>query len=352
MQKTSEMLPPLTFVIEWENAIDIEAEWAQEAMRAFEAELTRCKERFREKPCVFYLYDERMVDESTINDLIAHVAPGLPYLTDLELVATVDLSYYQLKNFGISRARTEFSVMLDSDAAPQPGWIDGILAPFADPEISAVGGFTVLGCNDLLSKVMALIWLFNLPSESVETVKRRKIHVNNCAVRTAFFRQHPFPELPGAFKKQCGFWLREIDRLGFKWVRTADAMVVHAPHPRISFVAWRAWKMGMDGDFQMFHLVSRSRLRRLGSAFVLPNKKNLRAWNRIWTKGREVDLPVYQRPLAILLSLCFYSSMLAGQLGSALFRSFQDLPATDTLPDRSVTSSEAQMKSQGSVSRP
>ncbi len=102
--------------------------------------------------------------------------------------------------------------------------------------------------------------------------------------------------------------------------------------------------MGKDSDFQMYHLVSRSRLRRLGSAFALPGKKTLRAWNRIWTKGTEVDLPVYQRPLAMLLSLGFYSSMLAGQLGSALFRNFQTLPATEALPDRSVAASEAQMK--------
>lgn len=343
MDRTPSKLPPLTFVIEWENAIDIDAAWAQDAMRAFEAELARCKERFREKPCVFYLYNEQTVDESTINDLIAHVAPGLPHLSNLELVATVGLSYYELKNVGISRVRTEFSVMIDSDAAPQPGWIDGILAPFADPEIMAVGGFTVLGYNDLLSKVMALLWLFDLPSESVETVKRKKIHVNNCAVRTAFFRQHPFPELPGAFKKQCGFWLREVDRLGFKWVRTTDAMVVHAPHPRTSFVAWRAWKMGMDGDFQMFHLVSRFRLRRLGAAFALPGKKLFRAWTRIWTKGSEVGLPAYQRPLAMLLALGFYSSMLAGQFGSALFRSFQTLPATDALPERGVSDKLARL---------
>jgi hypothetical protein len=339
-------LPPVTFVIEWENAIDIEAEWTCEAMRAFEAELTRCKDYFVAKPCVFYLYDERTVDESTVIDMIAQVAPNLPELVNVEFVATPGLTYYQLKNFGISRARTEFSIMLDSDAAPQPGWIDGILAPFADPEIIAVGGFTVLGCKDLLSKMMALIWLFNLPSESDETVRRKKIHVNNCAVRTAVFRQHPFPELPGAFKKHCGFWLREIDRRGLRWVRTADAMVVHAPHPRISFVVWRAWKMGMDNDFQVFHLVSRSRLRRLGSAFLLPSQKTLRAWKRIWMKGGEVGLPAYQRPLAMALSLCFHSSMLTGQLGSALFRNFPTLPATEALPDRSVAVPEVRIGEQ------
>ena len=346
MPDRPEKLPPLTFVIEWENATDIEAEWTQEAMRAFEAELARCKDRFVAKPYVFYLYDEQTVDESKINDVIAQVAPALPDLVNLELVAAVGLTYYQLKNFGISQAPTEISIMLDSDAAPQPGWIDGILAPFGDPEIVAVGGFTVLGCKDLLSKMMALIWLFNLPSESDETVRRKKIHVNNCAVRTAVFRQHPFPELPGAFKKQCGFWLREIDRLGLKWVRTADAMVVHAPHPQIFFVAWRAWKMGMDNDFQVFHLVSRSRFRRLWSAFLLPAKKTLRAWKRIWTKGGEVGLPTYQRPLALLLSLGFHSSMMAGQLVSAVFRGFPPLPATQTLPDRSAPVPGVQVREQ------
>lgn len=331
-----EKLPQLTFVIEWENATDVEAEWTWEAMRAFESELARCKDHFVATPYVFYLYDEHTVDQSTINNVIARVAPALPNLANLQLVPTAGLTYYQLKNFGISLAPTEFSVMLDSDAAPQTGWIEGILAPFADPGMVAVGGFTVLGCSDLLSKMMALIWLFNLPSESDETVRRKKIHVNNCAVRTAAFRQHPFPELPGAFKKHCGFWLREIDRLGLKWTRTADAMVVHAPHPRISFVAWRAWKMGLDNDFQVFHLVSQSRLRRLWSAFVLPTQKTLRAWKRIWTKGAEVGLPTYQRPLALLLSLGFHVSMMAGQLVSALFRSFQTLPATGILPNRSA----------------
>ena len=42
--------------------------------------------------------------------------------------------------------------MLDSDAAPQPGWLENLIAPFADPEVMAVGGFTVLGYDDLLSQ--------------------------------------------------------------------------------------------------------------------------------------------------------------------------------------------------------
>ena len=73
---------------------------------------------------------------------LARAAPRIPELADLEILATPGLTYYRLKNFGIARSTTEISIMLDSDASPQPGWLEGILKPFADPEIMAVGGFT------------------------------------------------------------------------------------------------------------------------------------------------------------------------------------------------------------------
>ena len=102
-------------------------------------------------------------------------------------------------------------VFTNLDQKPQPGWLENILKPFQDPEIVVVGGFTVLGHNDLLSRTMALSWIFDLPDERDATVKRHKVHVNNCAVRTEFFKAHPFPDLgPGVFKKSCGFWLRGI----------------------------------------------------------------------------------------------------------------------------------------------
>ena len=110
---------------------------------------------------------------------------------------TDGLTYYKLKNFGIARATTDISIMLDSDAAPQPGWLEGLLKPFDDPEMMAVGGFTVLGYDDFLSKTFALSWIFDLKEERDKTVKRAKIHANNCAVRTEFFREASFPRPAG-----------------------------------------------------------------------------------------------------------------------------------------------------------
>ena len=64
--------------------------------------------------------------------------------------------------------------MLDSDAAPQPGWLENLIKPFADPKIMAVGGFTVLGYDDLLSKTFALGWIFDLREERTKTFEARK----------------------------------------------------------------------------------------------------------------------------------------------------------------------------------
>ena len=319
-------LPAVTIVIEWENAIDVEDKWTQAAMAALEREIADVAPKMAEKPRITYLYDKGSVAAGTIERALEAAAPRLRELADVEIVPTEGLTYYKLKNFGIARAKTDTAIMLDSDAAPEPGWLEHLVKPFADPELVAVGGFTVLGYDDFLSKTFALSWIFNLREEREKTVQRHKIHANNCAVRTDFFRQNPFPDLP-AFKKQCGFWLRDLSQRGYKFIRTADAMTVHAPHPGYKFLVWRAWTMGMDRDYQAFQTATRSRLGRVAFALQFFGKKVGKSWSRIVRKGGKVDLPVWQRPAAMLVTLGFYGIGLAGEIKSALTRDFEPLPA-------------------------
>jgi Glycosyl transferase family 2 len=320
--RKSPKLPAVTIVVEWENAIDVEDKWTQVAMSALERELASVASKMAAKPRVTYLYDRNAVAAGIIEQALATTAPRLRDHAEVEIVPTDGLTYYKLKNFGIGRATTDISIMLDSDAAPQPGWLEGLLKPFADPEIMAVGGFTVLGYDDFLSKTFALSWIFDLKQERDKTVERQKIHANNCAVRTDFFRSHPFPDLP-AFKKQCGFWLRDLSARGFKYTRTADAMTVHAPHPGYKFLAWRAWTMGMDRDYQAFQTGTRSRIGRIGYAFEFFGGKVGKSWGRIIAKGKLVDLPVWQRPAAMLVTFAFYGLSLVAEIGSALTRRFE-----------------------------
>lgn len=334
--KAQRALPAVTIVIEWENAIDVEEKWTSAAMAALEREIADVAPRMATKPRIMYLYDRNAVNPAVIETALAATAPRLKELADLEIIPTDGLTYYKLKNYGIDRSTTELSIMLDSDAAPQPGWLENLLKPFADPKIMAVGGFTVLGYDDLLSKTFALGWIFDVREERDRTVKREKIHANNCAVRTDFFRENPFPDLP-AFKKQCGFWLRDLTARGYDYTRTADAMTVHAPHPGYKFLVWRAWTMGMDRDYQAFQTATRSRIGRVGFAVKFFGGKVGKGWWRIWTRGKNVDLPVWQRPGAMAIILGFYGLGLVGEIGSALTRSFEPLPT----PRRADVKSEA-----------
>ena len=325
-RKPAKTLPPVTIVIEWENAIDVDDKWTRAAMAALQGEIEAVGPKMAEKPRITYLYDRNAVEPGTIENALQATAPKLTKLADLEILPTDGLTYYKLKNYGIGRSKTDISIMLDSDAAPQPGWLENLVKPFADPEIMAVGGFTVLGYDDFLSKAFALSWIFNLADERAKTVKRAKIHANNCAVRTDFFRANPFPDLP-AFKKQCGFWLRDLSAHGYRYTRTADAMTIHAPHPGYKFLAWRAWTMGLDRDYQAFQTATRSRLGRVGFAFKFFGGKVGKSWLRIIKRGGAVDLPVWQRPAAMLVTLGFYGVGLAGEITSALTRDFEPLPA-------------------------
>jgi hypothetical protein len=116
----------VTIVIEWENAIDVEDDWTEAAMAGLQRELESVAGRVAAKPRVTYLYDKNAVDPAVIRNVMARAAPRLPDLAELEILATPGLTYYKLKNFGIARSTTEISIMLDSDASPQPGWLEGL----------------------------------------------------------------------------------------------------------------------------------------------------------------------------------------------------------------------------------
>ena len=45
------------------------------------------------------------------------------------------------RNIGLAHARGDIVVFIDDDAIPEPDWLEALLAPYADPNVAAVGGF-------------------------------------------------------------------------------------------------------------------------------------------------------------------------------------------------------------------
>jgi hypothetical protein len=94
-----------------------------------------------------YLYDKNVVDPAAIRNVMARAAPrirpGGAETGDARLSHTVEeFRDRPLDHRNLDHARQR--------CVSQPGWLEGILKPFA--EIMAVGGFTVLGYDDLCRK--------------------------------------------------------------------------------------------------------------------------------------------------------------------------------------------------------
>jgi hypothetical protein len=318
MSNQSDLLP-CTIVIEWENAIDVKDEWADRAVAGLERELEATAPLMSAKPIVSYLFNSEAVNPESIRRAIAEAGPKLCDYAQVEIVPTNGLSYYELKNHGAARADTEVTIFLDSDAAPQPGWLRSMVAPFNEPSVMAVGGITVLAHEDFLSRTLALIWIFGLFEEREETARSWGIYANNTAVRTAFFRRHPFPKL-NAFKYSCVFWLRSILAQNHRYVRVPDAVTVHAPHPNYRFFFWRAWTTGVDRDFYVSHTRTPSRLGRTLRAGTFFLSKTVRALWRITTKRRSVGLPLWQVSGAMILAFGYSATLLVGQLWGVVSR--------------------------------
>jgi hypothetical protein len=315
-------LREITIVIEWENPRDVDSRWTDRAMRALADELAREDSTAKDGPTVLYLFDADILDEASVFDSIGRCAPELFELACVRAIPSPGLTYYQLKNQGVALAETPYVALLDSDASPQPGWLRGLFRPFEDPRIMAVSGVTSLESHDVVSRTMALIWIFDLPSEHEGSRGDANLHANNSAFRTRFFQENPFPDTP-AFKKQCGLWLADILERGFGFVRTPEAYCRHAPHSGLSFVLWRGIQAGFDRDAKAA-LQGQGRFARLAYAARVWGKKTWRSTRRILVHRREVGMPLYEIPVSLLIAWLYCFCLASAQAISAIFDGVPD----------------------------
>lgn len=311
--------PASTIAIEWENPSDVNATRIEAAVKALARELAANPPPPGESHRVLYLYDRDRVNEGAVRDTIMGAAPELADLASIEYVDTQGLSYYQLKSHAASLARTNILLILDSDVEPQSGWLRGLHRPFEDPKVMVVSGVTFLLPSDLVSRTMALVWIFDLPSEIEQSAQRRSLHANNFATRTKFFLENPFPDSP-AFKKQCGIWMEDLLARGIGFVRTPEAQTIHAPHSGIRFVLWRGLRSGLDRDAKAI-IRGRGRAFRILHPLQFGAKKIVRSSLRILRKRSEVDLPAYQLPAALAIAWGYYAILSGAQIVSAISRS-------------------------------
>lgn len=306
-------ISPVRFsvVVEMENATTVEWSDVGESLRSLATQLADVAAGAEPRPLVILAHPGQDSESSLLIEGVLREAPRLQDVARLQAVSVPGGRYYELKNAGAVLADGEVVVLLDSDAVPEPDWLQNLLAPFDQPNALAANGHTYLGYSCLISRTLALTWIFPLRACDARA-ERRALNANNCAFRTKWLQANPFP-IDNGFKVGCTKQMMQLQQSGGEAVR-APAYVRHAPLSGWRFLLWRAIVTGRDADRKYRDLKSRSRARRFASALSFWWKMERNVFRQVLLNHRRVDLPAWQVPAALALGSTFYCIALLSQV--------------------------------------
>ncbi len=81
-----------------------------------------------------------VVDNASTDQTATVLGALVREVPTLRVVPEPVLGLSAARNRGLAEARAPIVVFLDDDATPRPGWLAALLAPYADPDVVAVGG--------------------------------------------------------------------------------------------------------------------------------------------------------------------------------------------------------------------
>ncbi len=295
------MTPDVSIIVEWANVKLAGQPRAQSMMRRLAEEL-RASSRQAE---VLLCHDGTPPPAAWLD------ACGLPRAW--RAVEVRDAGYYDLRNQGVAEAAGAIVVFLDSDVIPEPGWLEGLLAPFGDPAVRVVAGHAYIDPDRLVSKTFALTWFFPLRATAAPLRPATRLFANNLAIRRETFLAHPFAPAPGTSRGACVTLAEGLGRAGITIWKTTAAQVSHpAPRGGRHFVL-RALAQGRD----ILARESGWRATPLGSlARFLGHSGG--ATLRILKDHRAVRLSPALVPAALAIGWSYYVLFLLGEIGTFL----------------------------------
>lgn len=305
-----------TIIIEMENARQVSWDEVRGTIEILEAEVAaHVAANAGSRPQVVFVQSGTDADTPLLADGIRAICT-LDAIADLEFASVPEGRYYELKNEGIRLSRGDPLVFLDSDTVPEPGWLATLIAPLADPSVTAVNGYTYLFADDFMSRVYALIWLFPMRDHDGQFAGKRALNANNAAFRRDWITANPFPRSNG-FKVSCTLLEHRFRGSGRRMVR-ADACVGHpAPRGKGVFV-WRALVTGRDADRKFAALRSPARSSRALYAASRWCTMMWRVSRRVLGHFQYVGMPVWQVPAALIGGMAFYTIAAMAQFGQAV----------------------------------
>jgi glycosyl transferase family 2 len=283
--------PSLTLVLEWDNVHFSDEPRARAVVQRLARELESVGKPIE----LIFAFDGAAADAAPLRRLVEDALPA----DGVEVVyaAAPGKRYYELKNAAGARARGDLLVFLDSDVVPEPGWLDRLLAPFADPDVQVVGGNAYVEPDGIWGKTFALAWFFPFRADEDRLEPATSFFANNVAFRRATFARFPFPEAAGSSRGSCVLLAETLRANGITIHRATGAQVSH-PAPRMGRGALvRALAQGRD----------RALLDKQDSVLA-PTAR------RFASDRRRVGLSRAQLPVAIGLATLYYGVAMAAAI--------------------------------------
>lgn len=290
----------LSLIVEWENAGRIGSERAERMLATLGAQLAALPAAFRDAEILF-VHDGTRKAASALEAAARAAALPNPWRT----AVSPDPSYAGQKRHGARLARGEILVFLDSDVVPQPGWLEGLVAPFAREDTEIVCGATFIEPDDFYSAAMALGWLFPLRPRETGLVDVEALHANNFALRRDIFLALPSPPCEG-YRDGTIRMVEMMRQRGHRILLNRGAAVAHPPPEGARRFALRALWSGYDNALRW----RRRRACWRGSAAMLTDL--LGVWLRVGRNYRQVGLGPGRAAAAAGLMSIYYMLRLAG----------------------------------------
>jgi hypothetical protein len=293
--------PRISIIVEWENVILAGAPRARAMLARLAGEARCCEEPLE------ILFCHPGADPPELAEAGAALPPVCRF------VAASGAHYYELKNVAAAEARGAILVFLDSDVIPAEGWLQALLAPFADPAVQVVAGHSTIDAENLYSRAFALTWFFPLPAGPAPLQPVPRFFANNVAFRREVFLAHPFSALEGTSRGACVRLAQELGRQGITIWKTTAARVTH-PAPRgFRHFLLRGLAEGRD------RILPERGWRATPLATAARWLRNcLAGLVSILLRHRRVGLSPAGIPAAAAICFAYYSLYAAGELGAWL----------------------------------
>ena len=147
---------------------------------------------------------------------------------------------------GAKAATGEVVVFADGDCLYERGWLEALLAPFADSSVAIVGGETTIDSTGPYGLGVAIASSFPARGLSAGLYTPDRYHLNNVAFRRSVLEAIPIPSRRPCYR-MSGLHAARLLAAGHTILRQPAARALHASPNGMSHFFWRFLLMGFDG---------------------------------------------------------------------------------------------------------